>query len=141
MPNSLQGYFTLEIDGLQNTQFKTVSGLSRDKGIASYRAGNSPDNHPVKQLGVEEYGDLEVETFDETTITTMEEWFNTGGKKNVSLIQLDGPVGQGTELRRWDIFNAEISGSSLDDLDGDNRENVSMVTYTIALEYYRQVTL
>jgi len=129
-----KGYFTFEIDGIQNYDIREVKGLNSGKQeVAEHRAGNSADNHVEKAYGIRKFDDLEVITADNDTINALIAWNTAQEKRNISCIQLDAPVGQGNEIARWDVTGALCLGGDADDLGGEESD-VAAVSFTIAVE-------
>jgi phage tail-like protein len=132
MPDYHKKYsFRVEIDGISVASFKKAGPLKSTQEVIEENEGGSLS--PQKDPGKIKYEDITLER----GVTDNEElwsWYKTfidgnGEKKDLAIVQTDRA---GTEIRRWEIFEAFPTEFQAGDWDADASENtVEMMTLSI----------
>lgn len=135
--------FLVEIDGITQTGFQKVSGLTGKVGVIEHKEGGAllPDKTP----GMVSYDDLTLE-FGATDNQEFYNWWSTvidaaqgvGGadpdayKRNLSVIQLDRA---GNEAERWNVFGAWVKEFTPGEYDNTSEEK-TMRKVVLAYDYF-----
>jgi phage tail-like protein len=130
--------FTLEIDGVAAGQFTAVDGLTIEQEVIEYQNGDDPLTR--KRPGRVKYGDVTL-TRQYASNSVLNDWIEaarTGNgnytRKNLSVKLLDQ---QGTELKRWNLFECFPVSWDLTTLDGGPGDTL-YEEMVIAVEWFEE---
>ena len=129
----LKGDFLVEIDGIAQTHFRTLSGVSKEWSVNTARDGGDPPRHR-KQRVMETVEDITLTQGRTTIATELEDWYESGDRKSGSVIQLDH---NGNEIFRWNFVESFPKKLDLGDWDGMS-EDSSINTLIITCEDFKR---
>jgi phage tail-like protein len=132
--------FRVEIDGIQSSAFKSVSGLAAEAEVIEFRQGSDPIGSTRKLPGRVRYPNVTLKR-GLTTSHDLWDWWQTvvdGSlqRRNVLITLLDD---QGNEVLRWALFEAWIAKFEAPEFDASKNE-VAIESIELAHERLELVT-
>ena len=98
----LKANFLIEIDGVNLVSAYEVAGIKATYAVATYRDGNDP-NYFKKQRGLKTFEDIEIKRGLTSDSGALYDWFESGERKTVGIIQLDH---LGDPVKKWLLYEA-----------------------------------
>ena len=130
----LKANFLIEIDGIAITGFRTCSGLHRSFAESTHRNGDDPPRMS-KQRGIETVDDVTLGESITGSGNELEEWYNSGERKDVSIVELDH---LGNEVERHNCFNVWPKDLNLGDKDSMAEDEVGVRELILSMEDFEK---